>query len=118
MEEVPQHNFADIVDSHLKTTADEAPREPIQNMQLSLSCEKITEADQEDCSLIVDDNQNATPNSSGGGPRNLHQNSTSAKKQNADLERRKSRQRTESMSKAREPARAAPSSEEPLSQMS
>jgi hypothetical protein len=61
MEEVPNQNFSDIVHSHLKTSDDEVPKE---NMQLSLSCERITEADQEDCSLIVDENQNGTPKSS------------------------------------------------------
>ena len=61
MEEVPQGILSEVVDAHLKTSDDSLPREM---MQLSLSCEKITEADQEDCSLIVDENRNPTPNSS------------------------------------------------------
>jgi hypothetical protein len=53
MEEVPHDNFSEVVEAHLKTSDDSLPREM---MQLSLSCEKITEADQEDCSLIVEEN--------------------------------------------------------------
>jgi len=73
MEDIPHENFSEEVESHHKTTDDNLPREFAP--PLSQSCEKITEADQEDCSLIVDENQKATlnntPHSSADGRRKL-----------------------------------------------
>ncbi len=86
MEEVPHDAFSEVVDTHLKTSDDSLPREM---MQLSLSCEKITEADQEDCSLIVDDNQNATPASSEHRVYKQQHNSETKQQANGDLERRR-----------------------------
>ena len=57
MEEVPRGNFSEIVESHLKTSGEELTRDL---PPLSQSCEKITEVDQEDCSLIVDETPKAT----------------------------------------------------------
>jgi len=86
MEEVPHDAFSEVVDAHLKTSDDSLPREM---MQLSLSCEKITEADQEDCSLIVDDNQNATPQSSEHRVYKQEHDSQTKQQANGDLERRR-----------------------------
>jgi hypothetical protein len=87
-----------VVTPYLRTSDDELGREI---PPLSPSCEKITEADQEDCSLIMDEHLEASPDAGDSGQRKLEHVLTANERSGADPERRKKKK--EQQPKAHDP---------------